>query len=168
MRIYTRTGDDGFTSTLSGERVPKDNVKLKAIGDLDELNSHLGTLETHCQNKIQYIQTCIFDISAYLGNENYEFDLQNTDLIEEWIDAYEQQLEPLSKFILPSGAIHVARAVCRRAERSVVECGVDSCAVLSFINRIGDFLFTLARIENKLKDTHEVEYKFNAHENFKI
>jgi cob(I)alamin adenosyltransferase len=179
LRIYTRSGDKGETSLFGGKRVPKDDKRVEAYGAVDELNSELG----HCQLVLNFkrgsevifqVQRELFALGAMLATENVskleeENKLSETSVtnLEKEIDRMEEQLEPLRGFILPSGSesssrLHVARSVCRRAERRVVSLSkkesIDPIAV-KYLNRLSDFLFVLARYENKLAKVPDVFWK---------
>jgi len=178
MKIYTGSGDRGKTSLFSGERVAKNNLRTEAYGDLDELNSCLGTLtaalaESHeSVAEIRQIQSDLFHIGACLATTPGSpsaaaleaFDEQKSRYLETAIDRMDQHLPPLKGFILPGGRMtaalaHVARTVCRRAERHVVGLSEDKTtdqtpnayqAVLVYLNRLSDYLFVLARYCNHL------------------
>lgn len=165
-RITTRTGDDGSTGLGDGQRVGKDTLRVAALGDVDELNSHLGvllaeTLPQDVRSVLTAIQHDLFDLGGELcipgrsaiGNEQI-------GRLDEWLAHYNGKLEPLKEFILPGGArsaalAHVCRTVCRRAERTVVALGrVETAATLNaapreYLNRLSDLLFVLARILNR-------------------
>ena len=168
MRIYTKTGDKGETGLFGGRRVPKDHHRVAAYGDIDELNAFLGQAlsknqELSIQQTLRKIQELLFELGAELAtppeSRKHQSTLRKADIawLEKTIDEAETQLSPLKSFILPGGgeaaaALHTARAVCRRAERSVVtlcrEEPQTSPQVLIFINRLADLLFVLARLAN--------------------
>ena len=177
MKIYTGSGDRGKTSLFSGERVAKNNVRTEAYGEVDELNSCLGALtaameENHeSVSEIRRIQSDLFHIGACLATTPGSpsaaaleaFDEQKSRYLETAIDRMDQHLPPLKGFILPGGRMpaalaHVARTVCRRAERHVVALYEDKTAgppdayqaVLIYLNRLSDYLFVLARYCNHL------------------
>lgn len=181
MKIYTRTGDAGTTSLVGGKRVRKDSLRLDAYGTVDELNSFLGvlltddTLDAPARATLTAVQNKLFNIGAYLATDNSENPMMEpTGLghkvigeLERQIDLMTETLPPLRAFILPGGcrgAAHanVCRAVCRRAERRVIaltaEARVDDL-VIRFLNRLSDYLFTLARHLNSLASTPETEWK---------
>ena len=145
MKIYTKRGDTGMTD-MRGERVTKADPRVVAVGLLDKLNSHIGMceMEEHLKNEIQSI---IFDIGAcvYQGTD---FD-RDTTLLEELIDDLEIMMSPLTKFILPRGNIHCARAVCRDVERHFVSEFFDMPNTIKYLNRLSDYLFVLARYNQK-------------------
>ncbi len=158
-RIYTRTGDDGTTGLADGSRVAKSSHRIGAVGELDELNSHLGVIiamdpsadERACLEEVQHR---LFDIGAELANPgaNSLTDARAREL-EQALDAFNYDLPPLREFILPGGGslaahCHVARAVCRRAERSLlILAKTDDVNPASrrYLNRLSDLLFVVAR-----------------------
>ena len=178
MKIYTGSGDRGKTSLFSGERVAKNNLRTEAYGDLDELNSCLGALTAALEEshesiaEIRQIQSDLFHIGACLATTPGSpsaaalepFGEQKSLYLETAIDRMDQHLPPLKGFILPGGRMpaalaHVARTVCRRAERHVVSLLKDKTsgqtpeayqAVLVYLNRLSDYLFVLARYCNHL------------------
>lgn len=163
MKIYTKTGDKGQTSLLSGTRVSKAELRLEAYGTTDELNSHLGKLEAILPAgafpMAQDIQSELFAMGSYLaldGEATFPMPLLQEDLIvkmEAQIDAWNAGLPELKNFILPGGSLeaaecHIARTVCRRAERLVValaEAEKVPEIIPMFLNRLSDFLFVQAR-----------------------
>ncbi len=184
-KIYTRTGDQGTTALYTGERLTKSALTFHALGTVDELNSNIGHAIAHCQeshiaekyiDQLKQIQSCLFDIGAHVatprtsGDEEKmsqtRFSPQHTDDLEKWIDEITTQLEPLRTFVLPSGgvaatALHLSRSVCRRCERVLTELLQDKKidpAVYKFVNRLSDYLFTLARYA--AKKTGNVEEKW--------
>jgi len=169
MKIYTKTGDAGETSLFGGTRVGKDDPRVAAYGDIDELNAHLGLARAHAPDaeidgEIVRLQRDLFAVGAQLADPAAQVAsrvsktaLKEADIerLEQIIDTLEAALPPLKNFILAGGspcgaALHVARAVCRRAERSMValEPPVDSL-LLKYINRLSDLLFVLARSANR-------------------
>jgi cob(I)alamin adenosyltransferase len=171
MKIYTRTGDDGTTG-LIGSRVRKDDPRVAAYGDVDELNAVLGVMvadagpDSDTAVLLKSIQRDLFAIGARLADPEGRMaavsgKLTLTDArigeLEAAIDASETELPPLTAFILPGGArpgamLHLARTVCRRAERSVVALAAESAVdaiVITYLNRLSDLLFVLARRENR-------------------
>jgi cob(I)alamin adenosyltransferase len=168
MRIYTRTGDSGETSLVGGRRVRKDDARVEAYGDVDELNAWLGlvrasTLDADLDAAIVHIQRDLFALGAQLADPSDKLAPGITKAIvgdddvrrlEQTIDRCDAELPALHKFILAGGspagaALHVARTVCRRAERRMVglEPAVDG-VLLRYINRLSDLLFVLARVVN--------------------
>lgn len=165
MKIYTKTGDAGQTSLLGGTRVLKNHVRISAYGALDELNAYLGLLrdlsETEERKNILFeIQNNLFVIASELASENEKahsfalaFDEKESLVLEAEIDNMEKELEPLKSFILPGGHqvvsfCHIARTVCRRAEREIISLSQEAHVkdgIIKYINRLSDFLFVLAR-----------------------
>lgn len=168
-KIYTRTGDDGSTGLVGGIRVKKSSHKVSAYGDVDELNCHLGvctTLVTEqniqlLKDKLFIIQNELFDIGAELATppdatwpDMPKATQEHVTQLERWVDELNRSLPTLNSFILPGGTmlnaqLHVARAVCRRAERSIVllqQEEVMSASILQYINRLSDLLFVMARV----------------------
>ena len=181
MKIYTKTGDSGSTGLFGGGRVAKDHVRVEAYGDVDELNAVLGVVRSveampRIDEVIVPIQRDLFAIGALLATPDREkmaghlakarIDERRIAQLEQAIDDGESELEPLSAFILPGGtpksaALHVARTVCRRAERHVVRLQHDvelpPLAVI-YLNRLSDLLFTLARVANRRAGAGEVTW----------
>ena len=175
--VYTRTGDHGTSSLVGGIRVSKTDKRLDAYGTVDELNAHLGLLETYVEQEedrkiIKHIQNKLFSIGTYLATEpnKTEFVSQldvlqdDVDMLEKQMDIMDNALPKLSAFVLPGGCraasqAHVCRTVCRRAERCILKlCGeqiVDENVTI-FINRLSDYLFVLSRKLNLLTDTSEI------------
>ena len=168
MKIYTKTGDDGETGLFGGARVSKDDARVEAYGDVDELNSVLGVLRTHIDpahsidKLLATIQSQLFDLGAELatteGKETSAAQLALADVerLERAIDANEEGLAPLKNFVLPGGcpaaaAAHGARTVCRRAERRLVtlkRTATVRAELIHYLNRLSDLLFVLARALN--------------------
>jgi cob(I)alamin adenosyltransferase len=169
MKIYTRTGDDGTTSLFSGGRVPKHDLRVESYGTVDELNSVLGQARTQSPSEeteayLAGIQHQLFNLGADLAtpldaptSHVVRMDGATISWLEEAIDRLTSGLPPLNAFILPGGSpaaatLHVARTVCRRAERLVTSLREQETVgdyVLPYLNRLSDFLFTLARWENQ-------------------
>lgn len=178
MKIYTKTGDKGKTSLLSGTRVNKYNIRIEAYGTVDELNSFLGLLNSKNQFSeikefILYIQKQLFNIGAILSMDKdpKEFNLKsvkNSDIekFESEIDKMNSELTPLRHFILPGGnelvsLCHVCRTVSRRTERLVVELAENSKIdenIIKYLNRLSDYLFVLARYLAKKTKTEELKW----------
>jgi cob(I)alamin adenosyltransferase len=158
MKIYTKTGDNGTTSLFNMERVFKDNILIDLLGDIDELNSYLGIITN--TRLLPHIQTWLFDLGTIIANPNKKFNfdihLEYTKTLEYEIDNMNDSLTKLTNFILPSGFIHLSRTIARRCERKMVEAKKiynhidDNCLI--FMNRLSDYLFILARYENKNND----------------
>jgi cob(I)alamin adenosyltransferase len=178
MKIYTRTGDSGETSLFGGTRVRKDAPRVEAYGDVDELHAWLGVvrthgLDTHLDGVITHIQWDLLALGAQLADPADKLSPRLTKAVvveqdvarlEDTIDRFEAALPPLRNFILaggsPAGAtLHVARTVCRRAERRIVALDppVDP-VLLRYINRLSDLLFVLARTANQRAGAPEAEW----------
>jgi len=171
MKIYTRTGDSGETGLFGGGRVPKDHPRVTAYGDVDELNSSIGvvraTQPVHFFDALlQSVQRDLFAIGGHLATpdpdkvraalEKAELSKERIATFEAAIDSADGELPPLQAFVLPAGtpkaaALHLARTICRRAERSVVRLSHDAPVpdlFVTYLNRLSDLLFTLARLAN--------------------
>lgn len=164
FKIYTKTGDQGETSLFGGKRLPKYHIRIESYGTVDELNAHLGLVrdsisDTADRELLKNIQDRLFTVGAMLASDP-EKPLSTPDLLESdveslelAIDRFEEVLPPLKNFILPGGhsivsQCHVARCVCRRAERMVVALSTEEpveAIVLRYLNRLSDFLFVLSR-----------------------
>jgi cob(I)alamin adenosyltransferase len=181
MKIYTRTGDQGETGLFGGGRVPKDHPRVEAYGDIDELNAVLGVVRaTEVMPRIDEVlvpvQRDLFSIGALLATpvpervaqalQKARLDDQRIAELERAIDDGERELEPLRAFIMPGGtpksaALHLARTVCRRAERRVIALQHDSDIpqiVVIYLNRLSDLLFVLARVANRRAGAAEVTW----------
>jgi len=166
VKIYTKTGDAGETGLFGGGRVSKDDPRVQAYGDVDELNAWIGFvvaihLPAFESNVLQTIQRDLFAIGAELATPDpaklrASLDPATVTALETVIDSYDPKLKPLKNFILPGGspkgaALHVARTVCRRAERSVValaQIQQINPLIIRYLNRLSDLLFVLARAVN--------------------
>lgn len=175
MRIYTRGGDLGETGLYGGTRVRKDDLRVEAYGTMDELNAVLGiaansTNDESLKKSIIAVQQQLFavawDLSTPLDGSADRVSEAQTKRLEKEIDEFEEELEPLRNFILPGGgadatAIHLARCVCRRAERRVVtlmrETEINP-EVERYLNRLSDYLFVLARVATKRAGGQEVTW----------
>lgn len=165
-KVYTKTGDDGTTSLLSGKRVPKHHTKIKACGTVDELVAWLGLIRDHVseeplakkifkiQNELMRLATLIaIDKKKSLPKNTSPIEKDDILFIEQEIDSITENLPPLRNFIIPGGHplvsyTHLARCVCRRAERFVTELNEESPInpnIIAYINRLSDYLFTLSR-----------------------
>jgi cob(I)alamin adenosyltransferase len=182
MKIYTRRGDTGQTDLFGGERVGKDAVRVAAYGDVDELNATVGVAaaagsDPTLEESLRTIQSALFDLGASLATPDPAHRQKagvggvrgdDIDVLEALIDRLEEPLEPLKTFILPGGspaaaAFHVARTVCRRAERAVVAlAGKKGESVeetsLRYLNRLSDLLFVIARHENARQGVSDVAW----------
>lgn len=165
MKIYTKTGDKGLTSLIGGTRVPKSHIRIEAYGTVDELNSYIGLIRDQIATNneiliLKEIQDRLFTIGALLAAEPEKSNKKLPDvlpsdieLLENEMDSINTYLPPLKHFILPGGNVlashcHVARCVCRRAERGVVYLSQDNFVddrVIIYLNRLSDYLFTLSR-----------------------
>lgn len=174
-KIYTRTGDGGETGLGDGSRTPKDTARIEALGAVDDLNSHVGvllteTLEGTIRARLERIQHDLFDLGGEISIPGYRLldDAKVMDL-ERWLDEYNAALPSLKDFILPGGSraaafSHVARTVCRRAERAVVRLGRESelsPASLKYLNRLSDLFFVLARVLNRASGMGDVLWQRN-------
>lgn len=179
MKIYTKTGDQGITSLLGGVRVPKSDLRIDAYGTIDELNSYLGLLRDQEVNKkradfLKEIQDRLFTIGADLATVPGKDKVKKPDLhqedvghLEQEMDIMDAQLPMLSAFILPGGHpsvsfCHLARTVCRRSERIVVELASlepVSDLVIQYLNRLSDYLFVLGRKMAQELEVEEVTWK---------
>lgn len=178
MKIYTRTGDDGSTSLFSGERVSKSSLRVEVYGTVDELNSHLGlarasSAHPQIETYLTTLQNQLFVAGADLATTAESsrariVRIQGQDAIwlETEIDSMTATLPALRSFILPGGTLtaghlHVARTICRRAERQAILLSHQepiSSEMLVYLNRLSDFLFTLARFENLLSGVSEEKW----------
>jgi cob(I)alamin adenosyltransferase len=187
MKIYTRKGDDGTTGLFGGARISKGSLRVRAYGEVDELNSAIGVARVEVSacapaadpdglvdGLLGDIQSRLFDVGAELAclpgrEDKLGIPLVTDDdvaVLEQAIDRAETELEPLRAFVLPGGtrasaAMHVARTVCRRAERSIVELGVEEPVrpeVIRYVNRLSDLLFTLARLLNRRAGVADVPW----------
>ncbi|CAB4061406.1 MMAB [Lepeophtheirus salmonis] len=182
-RIYTRTGDKGTSSLYTGERREKSDVVFEALGTTDELSSHIGLAYAYAAenghpylDNLERIQCLLQDIGSTIATpkssardthlKKTEFNPEHTQELEEWIDEYSKNLPPLKNFILPGGgktsaSLHIARSVCRRSERRVTPLvleGQMEGEALKYLNRLSDFLFTIARFAARLDKMQETIY----------
>ncbi|MBA4144008.1 MAG: cob(I)yrinic acid a,c-diamide adenosyltransferase [Nitrosospira sp.] len=172
-RIYTRTGDDGTTGLGDGTRAGKETVRIEAIGVVDELNSCIGVLLADdlvedVRNRLQNIQHDLFDLGGDLSIPG-RLSMGETQIsrLEKELDEYNAGLAPLKEFILPGGArgaalCHVARVVCRRAERCVVRLYRTETEIpvhIHYLNRLSDLLFVLCRILNRQQGVNDVMWQ---------
>jgi len=181
VKIYTKTGDSGDTGLFGGGRVPKNDPRVEAYGDVDELNANLGMARAiepmpRIDEVLVPIQRDLFSIGALLDTPDLDkmhkhlakanIDDRRIRDLEHAIDECEKELEPLKSFIIPGGSgkgavLHVARTVCRRAERRVVTLQRDveiPSLVVIYLNRLSDLLFTLARVANVRAGAGEVTW----------
>ena len=183
MKIYTRTGDGGETGLFGGTRVSKSDARVATYGDVDELNAWIGlaraklTADAELSAKLVQIQRDLFALGARLADPaqkiadrvtKAEIGAADVERLERWIDELDSQLPPLRHFILAGGseagaALHLARTVCRRAERAIValqESGGSALEpeLLIYVNRLSDLLFVMARAANARGRTPEIEW----------
>lgn len=170
-RVYTRAGDDGTTALAGGTRIPKDSPRIEAYGTVDELNSVIGVavaagLDPSMSAQFFVIQQVLFNLGSDLAmtqadKEKWpvpQIEPHHVEQLETWLDAWNEELEPLKSFILPGGdlcaaQLHVARTVCRRAERLAIALGREEpvgAQVIPYLNRLSDLLFVAARYQSKL------------------
>jgi len=177
MKIYTRRGDSGETDLFGSGRVPKDHLRVEAYGAVDELNATLGlcaaaTPEAELREFVQSLQCGLFELGSYLATPEarhresmgmHEPSAAAITALETRIDGFEAELPPLERFVLPGGtnsaaAFHLARTVCRRAERHAVALDrAESLApsAVKYLNRLSDLLFVMSRWENRTKGVAE-------------
>jgi cob(I)alamin adenosyltransferase len=179
VKIYTRTGDSGDTGLFDGRRVRKSDMRVDAYGEIDELNAAVGValaygVDPGMTAMLESIQRDLFAVGGRLADPNHrvagrveKMVVGGTEVsrLEQWIDTLEAELSPLRRFILPGGspagaALHLARTICRRAERRVVALGADQIEadLLAYINRLSDFLFVAARAVNRRAGAPEREW----------
>jgi|SRR5688572_19368521 len=182
-KVYTRTGDDGTTSLGAGQRVPKDALRVETYGTVDELNSNVGValaadLEPTVADALRRIQNDLFHLGSDLCVTEQDktvrpvprIEPRHVDALEDLIDRLSADLPPLENFVLPGGTpgaaqLHVARAVCRRAERLAVTLSRSESVgghVVVYLNRLSDLLFVMARWENRKKATPDVLWDSRA------
>lgn len=175
-KIYTRQGDDGLTSLSGGQRVPKDSLRVSAYGTVDELNSAIGValasdLCERLTEVLPSIQNELFHLGSdlsFLEEDKGKYPLpqiegRHIDRLEALIDELTAQVGPLQNFILPGGSLgsaylHVARTICRRAEREVISLAREEAVgsyVVKYLNRLSDALFVMARFENYMRKVQE-------------
>jgi cob(I)alamin adenosyltransferase len=182
MKIYTKTGDTGQTSLFGGGRVPKSHPRVEAYGTVDELNSVLGVVRGKLDagdlsRLLGRIQNTLFDIGAHLATSRPDnpktasylprIPSSRVEDLEGWIDRLDADLPPLRAFILPGGSdaaawAHVARSVCRRAERRVVALAAAESVdpeIVCYLNRLGDLLFVIARWLNRHQGIPDIEWE---------
>ncbi len=175
-RIYTRTGDEGLTGLGGGQRVPKDSIRVETYGTVDELNSHIGValatgLCERLQAELPAIQNQLFDLGSDLATPATSqarhpvptVEARHIEALERLIDEFNDVVGPLANFLLPGGSsgaaqLHVARTICRRAERNATTLARDETigpTVLPYLNRLSDALFVMARYENHQRGVAE-------------
>lgn len=179
MKIYTRKGDDGTTTLYGGKRIKKFDLRINAYGTVDELNSHIGLVrdqikEERVKGFLLEIQNDLFNVGSHLATKDpkmkEKLPVLNDSIVtklEVEIDAYDSLLPPMTNFVLPGGHVqvsstHIARCVCRRAERISIELAeIDeiSVAIIPFLNRLSDYLFVLARKLTQDLGVEEIPWK---------
>ena len=179
MKIYTKTGDRGQTRLFDGTRVAKNDLRVEAYGNVDELNSAIGsalafTSDAGIAELLQNIQQELFSLGAQLADPKFDAEqFAKPSLSPEWVAALEnamdhldEELPPLRAFVLPGGGqcgalLHLARTICRRAERTVVELNETTSLdpkVIEYLNRLSDLLFVLARVVNHREGKQEIQW----------
>lgn len=179
MKIYTKTGDKGTTGLIGGERVLKNAPRIVAYGEIDELNALLGIVRAESshaplRDSLGQIQSALFTVGAQLASPKSDSKIEiitaaHVDFLERQIDVVSQSLPELRHFILPGGGktaafLHLARTVCRRAERAMVSLSqmdgesVDSWLMI-YVNRLSDYLFVMARLANQLESIEDIPWK---------
>lgn len=173
-KIYTKTGDDGSTGLSDGSRIDKSTLRIGTIGDVDELNSMLGVLLTEqlpdeIADHLKTIQHSLFDLGGELSIPgSVLLEPSYVEMLEQLIDSYNKNLPPLKEFILPGGnkpasVCHLARTICRRAERQLVALQKSSDDInkssLSYLNRLSDLLFVFARVLARQNGGSEVYWQ---------
>jgi len=188
MKIYTKTGDKGQTALYGGTRVSKASARVDSYGNIDELNSFIGIAKSHIEDQevlrqLKKIQFDLFTVGSEAatpvdklmlanGKSRLPIIISETEIeeLENWMDAFDEKLEPLQYFILPGGGkpatfLHAARTICRRAERSLVflnESEEVRPELIKYLNRLSDYLFVLARYISKINN--EAEEYWNPNE----
>lgn len=182
-RVYTRAGDAGTTALGGGQRVAKDSLRIEAYGTVDELNSTIGVavaagLDASMRERFHIIQQVLFNLGSDLcileeDKERFQvpgIEPRHVEDLERWMDEWNEELEPLKSFILPGGDLvtahlHVARTVCRRAERLVIALSREEqvgAQVIPYLNRLSDFLFVASRQQAKLSGRGDVLWDSRA------
>ncbi len=180
MKIYTKTGDDGTTGLFGGTRLPKFALRIEAYGTVDELNAVLGIALTHEMPErlvtvLKEISSLLFTVGSDLATPLHpvpkyhipRVEAGHIEMLEKLIDEYTADLPALKNFILPGGTpaaahLHVARTVCRRAERIAVHLASEEEigeTVVKFLNRLSDYFFTAARLANKIAGVEDVAWE---------
>jgi len=179
VKIYTKGGDKGDTSLIGGKRVPKSSKRINAYGDVDELNASIGVAisfieDDEVRKLLEKIQSELFIVGSDLADPSYPDSINNNPRVndtmvtnlENFIDKYDQEVGAIQYFILPGGSreaslLHLARGIARRAERDCVELSSIeriNPAIISYLNRLSDLLFMLARAMNKRRDVNDVPW----------
>ncbi len=179
-KVYTRTGDDGTTGLGTGQRVPKDSLRIEAYGTVDELNSHIGVaiavgIDKVLSKELARIQNDLFHLGSDLCIPEADktrlkvpqIEQRHVDALEQLMDRLSAELTPLENFILPGGFpaaahLHVARTVCRRAERRVIALSRKETIgpfTVKYLNRLSDALFVMARFENRRRGVQDITWE---------
>ncbi|MBX3119177.1 MAG: cob(I)yrinic acid a,c-diamide adenosyltransferase [Fimbriimonadaceae bacterium] len=177
MKVYTKTGDNGTTGLVGGQRVEKNSLRIHAIGEIDELNAIVGVCRVSASvnsidSDLARIQNLLFDVGAELATpdgskfNNSRVDQSDIEWLERSMDENTERLEPLRNFVLPTGCplaanLHLARSVCRRAERVMTSLHQKEpvrSELFVFINRLSDWFFVIARIANSLSNVEDVKW----------
>lgn len=165
MKVYTKKGDQGTTGLIGGTRILKSSLRIEAYGTVDELNSHVGMLRDLIQNEVLQtqlleIQDRLFTLGSHLAADPVKSKMKLPDItsedvenLEKWMDKMDEELEPMRFFVLPGGHptvshSHIARCVCRRAERIVVDLNQSEpveAVIMKYLNRLSDYIFVLSR-----------------------
>jgi cob(I)alamin adenosyltransferase len=179
MKIYTKTGDKGQTSLIGGTRVPKHNMRIEAYGTVDELNSYIGLIrdqpmDEHSKKMLIEIQDRLFTIGSMLASDPEKSKMKIPDLLEEDITLLENEMDKMNEtlpemrsFVLPGGHTtvsfcHIARCVCRRAERLTIHLSENSAVpdlVIKYLNRLSDYIFVLSRKFTQDLKAQEIPWK---------
>lgn len=165
MKVYTKKGDKGTTQLLGGKRIPKNSLRIEAYGTIDELNAYIGLIRDQLidpvyQDQLLEIQDRLFTLGSHLAKDPEKQNIMLPDLnesdvtnLELWIDEMDAKLETMKSFLLPGGHttvsfVHIARCICRRAERVITELSSEDFVqplILTYTNRLSDYLFVLSR-----------------------
>jgi cob(I)alamin adenosyltransferase len=185
LKIYTKTGDKGDTGLIDGSRISKSDLRIIAYGEVDEANSHIGLIISNFEKNSIFddvkkillnVQQDLFVLGAELANPNTLKDdnmlvkREMISTIEKYIDNFDSELAPISNFILPGGSIessllHICRTVVRRAETSAVALAKEQIInqeILTYLNRLSDLFFVLARVTNKRQKRNDIPWKLNS------
>jgi len=178
MKIYTKTGDSGLTGLVGGQRIAKTSLRINAIGEVDELNAHIGLVRIVVSDKdlgeiLKSTQSRLFDLGSELAclpdmaGQIASLNESHVATLEQSMDLQSSKLPALRNFILPAGTesaarLHVARCVCRRAERAVLALDAEQGVrrvLIQYLNRLSDWLFVAARTANHLSNVQDVEWQ---------
>ena len=178
MKVYTKKGDKGLTGLIGGTRVPKSSLRIDAYGTVDELNSYMGLLRDNAvseeyKQEIIFIQDRLFTLGSWLASDPEkskmtlpEIKQEDIEILEKSIDKMDEELEPMKFFVLPGGHqtvsfCHIARCVCRRAERLVVELNAQAeqnPVIIAYLNRLSDYLFVYSRYLTLKLEAEEIPW----------